>query len=241
MKKALLVLAVFVVALAVCAPAFAQSGVVAPDHIAWWQPAHNFTAAGNAQAIDTGNGRVVVRVWLASIGVAPFLGNDLTVVVTPKTQLLRAHGNRFRGIGLGDIRLGEHLRVTGTIDRSDPKAPVYTANRIVARTVVAANQLKWFACRGPLKAVDATAGTIVVRPLVVTRGLWDVLGVKTTFVVAPHARIFTWSAGKPVVLTLADLVAGERVLAQGSIDRSVPATPVFTIKWMRVWQPKPAS
>ena len=241
MKKALLVLAIFVVALAVCAPAFAQSGVVAPNHISWWQPAHTFTAAGGAQAIDTGNGRVVVRVWLASIGVAPFLGNDLTVVVTPKTQLLRAHGDRFRGIGLSDIKLGEHLRVTGTIDRSDPKAPVYKATRIVVRHVVAPDELKWFACRGPLKAVDATAGTIAVRPLVVTRGLWDVLGVKTTFAVAPNARIFTWLAGKPVVLTLADLAAGDHVLAQGSIDRSVPATPVFTIKWMRVWEPKPAS
>jgi hypothetical protein len=241
MKKALIVLAVFVVALAVCAPAFAQSGVVAPDHITWWQPAHNFTAAGNAQAIDTTNGRVVVRVWLASIGVAPFLGNDLTVVVTPNTQLLRAHGNRYRAIQLSDIWLGEHLRVTGTIDRSEPNAPVYTATRIVASRVVAPNQLKWFACRGPIKAVDTTAGTVDLRPLVVTRGLWDVLGVKTTFVVAPNARIFTWVAGKPVVLTLAELTAGEHVLAQGSIDRSVPATPVFTIKWMRVWEPKPAS
>ena len=107
--------------------------------------------------------------------------------------------------------------------------------------MVAADQLKWFACRGPIKAVDTTAGTVDLRPRVVTRGLWDVLGVKTTFVVAPNARIFTWVAGKPVVLTLADLTAGEHVLAQGSIDRSVPATPVFTIKWMRVWEPKTAS
>ena len=241
MKKALIVLAVLVVALAVCAPAFATSGVVAPDHISWWHPAHTFTAAGKAQAVDTTNGRLVVRVWLASIGVAPYLGDDLTVTVTPKTQLLRAHGNRFRGIALDDIQLGDHVRVTGSIDRSVPKQPVFTAKRVVARTVVAPDQIKWFAFRGPVKSVDATAGTIVARPLVVTRGLWDILGVKTTFVVAANARIFTWQSGKPVVLTLADLAAGDHVLAQGSIDRSVPATPVFTIKWMRVWEPKPAS
>ena len=241
MKKALLVLAVLVVALAVCAPALATSGVVAPDHISWWHPAKTFTAAGKVQAVDTTNGRLVVRVWLASIGVAPYLGDDLTVVVTPRTQLLHTHGRLYRGIALSDIKLGDHVRVTGVIDLSVPAAPVFTARRVVASHVVAPNKIKWFAFRGPVMSIDATGGTIVAKPLLVTRGLWDVLGVKTTFVVAAHARIFTWLSGKPVVLTLADLTAGERVLAQGSIDRSVPATPVFSIKWMRVWEPKPAS
>ena len=241
MKKALVVLAVLVVALAVCAPAFATSGVVAPDHISWWHPATTFTAAGKVQAVDTANGRLVVRVWLASIGVAPYLGDDLTVVVTPKTQLLHKHGRLFRAITLSDIRLGDHVRVTGAIDLSVPAAPVFTARRVVASHVVAPNQIKWFAFRGPVKSVDATGGTLVALPRLVTRGLWDVVGVKTTFVVAADARIFTWQSGKPVVLTLADLAAGDHVLAQGSIDRSVPATPVFTIKWMRVWEPQPAS
>jgi hypothetical protein len=241
MKKALVVLAVVVVALAVCAPAFAASGVVAPDHISWWHPAKTFTAAGKVQAVDTRNGRLVVRVWLASIGVAPYLGDDLTVVVTADTQLLRAYGNRFRSIALGDIALGDHVRVTGTIDRTVPRSPVFTANRVIARTIVAPNKIKWFAFRGPVKSVDADGGRLVARPLVVTRGLWDVLGIKTTFVVAANARIFTWQSGKPVVLTLADLAAGDHVLAQGAIDRSVPAKPVFTIEWMRVWEPTPAS
>ena len=241
MKKALIVLAVVVVALVVCAPAFATSGVVSPDHISWWHPAKNFTAAGKVQAVDTTNGRLVVRVWLASIGVAPYLGDDLTVVVTSDTQLLRAHGNRYRAIALGGITLGDHVRVTGTIDRSVPKQPVFTATRVVARHVVAANQLKWFAFRGPVKAVDATGGTLDAVPRVVTRGLWDILGTKTTFVIDPAARIFTWQSGKPVVLTLADVQVGDHVLAQGSIDRSVPTAPVFTIKWMRVWLPKQAS
>ncbi len=241
MKKALVVLSVLVVALAVCAPAFATSGVVAPDHISWWHPATSFTAAGKVQAVDTTNGRLVVRVWLASIGVAPYLGDDLTVVVTPKTQLLHKHGRLFRAISLSDIRLGDHVRVTGAIDLSVPAVPVFTARRVVASHVVAPNQIKWFAFRGPVKSVDATGGTLVALPHLVTRGLWDVVGVKTTFVVAAGARTFTWQSGKPVVLTLADLAAGDHVLAQGSIDRSVPATPVFTIKWMRVWEPQPAS
>jgi hypothetical protein len=239
MKKALIALAVVLVALACCGPAFASSGVVAENSIPWWTPVHSFTAVGNAQAVDTTNGRLVVRVTLASAGVATYLGNDLTVVVTPKTQILRHRGRLYRAIGLDKVRLGDHVRVTGSIDLSVPAQPVFTAKRVIATRVVQPNQIKWFAFRGPLKSIDATAGTLVAKPLRVTRGLWDVIGVKTPFVVAPNARIFTWVAGKPVVLTLADLVPGEHVLAQGSIDRSVPTAPVFTIKWMRVWLPTP--
>lgn len=242
MKKALLVLAVMVVALACFVPAaFATTGVVSENHISWWTPAKSFTAAGKVQAVDTANGRLVVRVTLASVGVAPYLGDDLTIVVTPKTQLLKPHGRLFKAITLSAIRLGDHVRVTGAINLTVPAQPVFTAGRVVATHVLNPLQIKWFAFRGPVKAIDLTGGTIVARPLLVTRGLFDVVGVKTTFVVAPTARIFTWIAGKPVVLKLTDLTVGERVLAQGSIDRSVPASPKFTIKWMRVFVPVPAS
>ncbi len=239
MKKALTALAVVLVALVCCGSAFASSGVVAESSIPWWTPAHSFTAVGNAQAVDTTNGRLVVRVTLASAGVADYLGDDLTVVVTPKTQILHHSGKLYRAISFGAVRLGDRVRVTGSIDLSVPAQPVFTAKRVIATHVVRPDQIKWFAFRGPLKSIDATGGTLVAKPLRVTRGLWDVIGTKTTFVVAPNARIFTWVAAKPVVLTLAELAPGERVLAQGSIDRSVPTAPVFTIKWMRVWVPAP--
>ena len=240
MKKVLLVLAVALVALACSAPAFAATSVVPENQIQWWHPAHTFTAAGNVQAVDTTNGRLVERVTLASVGVAQYLGDDLTVVITPKTQLLRPHGRLYRSTTLAAVRLGDHVRVTGTIDMTDPAHPVYTATRVITNHVVRPDQIKWFAFRGPVKSIDTTAGTIVAWPHQVTRGLWDVIDANTTFVVAPTARIFTWVAGKPVVLTLADLTPGEHILAQGSIDRSVPAAPVFTITWMRVFVPQPA-
>jgi len=239
MKKALIALAVVLVVLACSGPAFASSGVVAENSIPWWTPAHSFTAVGNAQAVDTTNNRLVVRVTLASAGVATYLGNDLTVRIVPKTQILRHRGRLYRTIALDKVRLGDHVRVTGSIDISVPAQPVFTAGRVIATHVVQPDQIKWFAFRGPLKSIDATDSTLVARPLRVTRGLWDVIGTKTPFVVAPNARIFTWTGGKPVVLTLAELVPGERVLAQGAIDRSVPTAPVFTIKWMRVWLPTP--
>ena len=242
MKKALLVLAVMVVALACFVPAaFATTGVVAENHISWWTPAKSFTAAGKVDAVDTTNGRLVVRVTLASIGVAPYLGDDLTVVVTPKTQLLKPHGRLFKAITMSDIRLGDHVRVTGAIDLTVPAQPVFTADRVVASHVLNPNQIKWFAFRGPVKSIDLTGGTIVARPLLVTRGLWDIIGVKTTFVVAPTARIFILGRGQARRAHAGRPDRGERVLAQGSIDRTVPATPVFTINWMRVWEPVPAT
>ena len=183
-----------------------------------------------------------MRVTLASIGVAPYLGDDLTVVVTPKTQLLQTHGRLFRTITMSDIRLGDHVRVTGAIDLTVPAQPVFTASRVVASHVARPDQIKWFAFRGPVKSIDADRRHD--RRPAPARDAWP-LGRRRrrrpTFVVAPAARIFTWPSGKPVVLTLADLAAGDHVLAQGSIDRSVPATPVFTIKWMRVWEPVPAT
>ena len=240
MKKVLLALAVALVALACSAPAFAATSVVPENQIPWWHPAHTFVAAGNVQAVDTANGRLVERVTLASEGVAQYLGDDLTIVVTARTQLLRPHGRLYHTITLADVRLGDHVRVTGKIDLTDPAHPVYTAQRVIATHVLQPYQIKWFAFRGPVKSIDTTAGTIVARPVQVTRGLFDVVGVKTTFAVAPNARIFTWVTGKPVVLTLADLTPGEHILAQGSIDRSVPASPVFTINWLRVFVPQPA-
>lgn len=40
--------------------------------------------------------------------------------------------------------------------------------------------------------------------------------------------------GWPVKAALADVVAGDRVYAQGGVDRSDPAAPVFMIRWMLV-------
>ena len=40
--------------------------------------------------------------------------------------------------------------------------------------------------------------------------------------------------GWPVRATLADVVVGDRVYAQGGADRSTPSAPVFTIRWMVV-------
>jgi len=241
MKRSLFILtvvAIALIALAVCVPAYAAGAGSSPvAEIHWWHPATSFTVAGRVQAVDTTNSRLVLRVWLASVGAQRYLGDDMTVVVKPGTIVLRAHGDVLTRTDLSQVKLNDHVRVSGTIDRTVPALPVYKAERIVARTVLAPEALKWFAVRGPIKAADATAGTLVLHARLVTRGLFDVVGTDVTFQVAPDARIITWRDGVRVALTLDKVVAGDRALAQGRIDRTDPAAPVFTIQWMKIWEP----
>ena len=241
MKRTLLILTVVVVALAAlvaCVPAYASAGGFVPvAQIHWWHPATSFTVAGKVQAVDTTNGRLVLRVWLASIGAQDYLGDDMTVVVKPATIVLRATHGQLKRIDLAAVKLGDHVRVAGAIDRTVPALPVYKAERIVARTPAPFVALKWFAVRGPIKAVDTAAGKLVLHARLVTRGLSDVVGTDVSFKVAPDARIITWRDGVRTALTLDGVVAGDRALAQGRIDRSDPAGPVFTIRWMHVWEP----
>ena len=96
------------------------------------------------------------------------------------------------------------------------------------------NDIKRFAFRGPVTAVDAAAGTLTARMNRVTRALSPYYHATCDFVVAPDARIWVMKDGWPVKAALADVAIGDRVYAQGGADRSVPSAPVFTIRWMVV-------
>jgi hypothetical protein len=52
--------------------------------------------------------------------------------------------------------------------------------------------------------------------------------------VGDDERVSVMNDGWPVKAALADVVAGDRVYAQGGVDRSDPAAPVFMIRWMLV-------
>ena len=109
----------------------------------------------------------------------------------------------------------------------------YVGKRLVMRRLPL-NDIKRFAFRGPVTAVDATAGTLTARMNRVTRALSPYYHATCDFAVAADARIWVMKDGWPVRATLADVVVGDRVSAQGGADRSVPSAPVFTIRWMVV-------
>jgi hypothetical protein len=225
MKKLLIVALVAIAALAVCAPAFAW-----PVTMPWWEPSPHFTCVGKIQAVDPALSTVTVRVHLASRGAADWIAEDLTVGVAPDARILKAVGHRMEGIAIGDLIVGEKLRVEGVIDYSSGSA-AHVGKRLVMRRLPL-NEIKRFAFRGPVTAVDAAAGTLTATMTRVTRGLSPFYHAACDFVVAPDARIWVMKDGWPVRAELADVVVGDRVYAQGGADRATPSAPVFTIRWM---------
>jgi hypothetical protein len=233
MRKALVVVAVLAASLALCAPAMAWPAA----HIPWWHAPHTFTVTGKAKSVDVDASQIVVRVRLASKGVKDYLGEDLTVQVTSHTKLLLAKGRLYKSIKPADIDTGDHLRVVGVIRRATG-SPVYVAKRVIVRHVVLPDEIMRFAAAGPVVAVDAVGGNITIHLNRVTRALWLQLGGDLNCKVADNARIWTWTNGKLQSITLSDVAVGDKVVAQGPIDRSDPTSPVYTVNWMRV---RPAS
>jgi hypothetical protein len=234
MKKLVLVALVAVAVLAFCAPALAW-----PVALPWWEPSHRFTCVGKIQAVDTAANTVTVRVHLASRGAADYLGEDLTVAVARDARVYKAVGARLAPIALGDLVVGEKLRVEGVIDCASGSAS-FVGKRLVMRRLPL-NAIKRFAFRGPATAVDAAARTLTATMNRVTRALSPYYHRTCDFVVAPDARVWVMKDGWPVRATLADVVVGDRVYAQGGADRSIPSAPVFTIRWMVVRHAPPVA
>jgi hypothetical protein len=227
MKKLIVVALVAIAVLVICAPAMAW-----PVAQKWWEPSSHFTAVGKIQAVDTTARNVTVRVHLASTGAADYLGDDLTIVVAADAHVYKAFGARLKSITLADLVVGEKLRVEGQVGYPTG-SPVFTGHRLVMRRLPL-NEIRRFAFRGPVTAVDAIAGTLTATMDKVTRALSPYYHGPCSFVVAPSARIWVMKNGWPVKATLADVVAGDRVEAQGGANRSIPSVPVFTIRWMVV-------
>ena len=225
MKKTLMVALIVVAALALCAPAFAWPGAMP-----WWQPSHGFTCVGKIKTVDTTANAVTVRVHLASRGVADYIGEDLTVTVDPAAKIFSAQGGSLTPIALSGLVVGEKLRVEGTIDYSTGAA-VFAGKRLVMRHLPI-NDIKRFAFLGPVTASDASAGTLSATLNQVTRVLSPFYHSDFGFVVAPDARLWVMKDGRPVKAALGEILVGYRVYAQGGVDRTDPAAPVFTIRWL---------
>jgi len=106
-----------------------------------------------------------------------------------------------------------------------------------------------FQLNGTIVSVDPITGALVVKVKCGSRTVKPFRGQELPLVVDSEARIRDAAAadedGEPVLLTVADLVAGARVHVGGRIDRTDPADPVFVARkiivqrWPAVVPPTP--
>jgi len=184
MKKLVTVALVLAVVLAIVVPAMARSTRATA-------PAAGFTAHGTVQNVIRSAGALRMRVDAGSQAVRPFIGRSLAVRVGNRARILLVTDGIARLVKLADIRPGDPLAVSGRVDRSQPRSPVFVAQtiRIIDRTPT--NELTAFGCGGPVTAIDLI-GTPTMLTLTLnssTRALWGRLGTSLSVVVTPTTEI----------------------------------------------------
>ena len=132
-----------------------------------------------------------MRVHLASQPF-PTRREDLLVTAAPDADVYKADGAVLQPIALGDLVVGEKLRVEGRVDYSSGTA-VYLGKRLVMRDTSGHDRALPF--RGQVTAVDAAAGTLTATLDKVTRALSPYYQGTCAFRVAPDARLWVMKNG----------------------------------------------
>jgi len=94
-----------------------------------------------------------------------------------------------------------------------------------------------FEAVGKVTAVDGTAMALTVKVKAGTKTIKAFRGTGVLMTVAPTATVRVAIAHKRLrAATLADAAVGARVKVRGTIDRTDPANPVFTVTNVKAWQ-----
>ena len=223
-----LFLPVLLCALALGLAAQAQASPTAasrgPGHTAAGQ---TFTCLGTVTAVDQTAGTITVTVKRASPALQGSVGQSLALTATADSVLsTRAHCVKT-AVTLADVSAGELLVASGTIDATDPSAPVYD----IARAMVwhPADHVR-FLCQGTVSSVDLQADALVVHVRHGSRGLRGSLGKDITIDVPASAKVFAVGHHAATLTTIGQITAGDRVVIDGRVDRTDPSAPVFTAR-----------
>jgi hypothetical protein len=98
--------------------------------------AHNvkYSLNGTVQAADTGASTLTVLVKQSNRRARAYKGQVVTITVTATTKLYqRTVDGELVAITLADFKAGDRVQSVGTLDKTDPAAPVFTAQRITLR------------------------------------------------------------------------------------------------------------
>lgn len=98
--------------------------------------AHNvkYSLNGAVQAADTGASTITVLVKQSNRRARAYKGQVVTITVTATTKLYqRTVDGELVSITLADFKADDRVQSVGTLDKTDPAAPVFTAQRITLR------------------------------------------------------------------------------------------------------------
>lgn len=241
MKKLLMAGAIAALALALVASAVAATAprLSPATTTAAGTPPATFTVTGKVERVFTTASALTVHVRLGSAGVRPYIGRHLTMRVAPKASILSLDEGIARAIALKGVKAGDRVEIDGRVDRTLPVAPVYVAKLIKVRHWVPADQLTEFSCGGPVTSVDTAAGSVTLAVRAASRALWTALGSQLSVKVTSDTRLFAWVDGVKTTITLADVKPGAVVWTWGTIDRAIPAAPVYAAEVLTVRKPAP--
>lgn len=94
----------------------------------------SYSLTGVATAVDATDGTMDVRVRTTNRRAVRYRGTEVTLTITPTTKLLRRTADgQLVPIALSDFTAGDRVSSVGTLDRSDPANPLFTAYRVTLR------------------------------------------------------------------------------------------------------------
>jgi hypothetical protein len=224
MKRSLLPLLVCVLALGLASQAVAGPAATSRGQ-AFCPAGQSFSCLGGVTAVDPVAGTITVTVRHASVALRGSVGQSLTLTVTGDSAIATLAHRVRTAVSLADVPTGDLLATSGTIDASDPAAPVYTVVKAVVWPPAAHAR---FLCVGTVSSVDPQANALVVHVRHGSVGLRGSLGKDVTIDLASSTKIFVAREHRFGTATSSDITAGDRVVIHGQADRSNPGSPVFT-------------
>jgi len=95
-----------------------------------------FNLVGTLKAVDAEGGAITVTVKSGTKTVKPYRGLDLTLVVDPSARIRVVTADGCVKAVPADLPLETKVKVRGTIDRTDPAAPLYRAKDVKVKAPV---------------------------------------------------------------------------------------------------------
>jgi len=206
---------------------------------ALWKPCFQarFLCFGTVSSVDLQAGALVVRVAHGSYGLRDVAGTDQAFLVPAQARISVVQQCGISAATIGQITAGDRVCIAGRADRTNPDVPLFVAGAVVVRHVVPVAQLRWFALCGRVSAVDGDRGTVTVQVTAGSRAAQAAVGGPLELSTTPTSVIATLRAGVLTTLRAGDVPPGDSMVVTGTIDRTDPSGPVFTIGHAFVWAP----